>query len=64
MKHVPRLDLRPYRGQWVALDPKTHAVIAHHRTVEGAEQAAKKRGFRTPLLFPVPRSDAFFVGAR
>lgn len=58
-----RLNLRRYRGQWVALDPRTHRVLAHHAALQIAEREAVKRGTKKPLLLPVPKSDAFFVGS-
>jgi hypothetical protein len=61
-KTRPRLDVRPYRGQWVAVDPKTHKVVTHDVSLEIAEQKAKAQGVRKPILLPVPKSDAFFVG--
>lgn len=59
---VPRLNLHRYRGQWVALDPRTHRVIAHDITLQVAERDAVMRGTQKPLLLSVPKSDTFFVG--
>ncbi|MBW3541129.1 MAG: hypothetical protein KY476_12745 [Planctomycetes bacterium] len=58
----PRVDVRPYRGQWVALHPKTYEIIASGSSLHEAEEAAVARGVSTPVLFPVPHSTAFFVG--
>jgi len=58
----PRLDVSRYRGQWVALHPKTNQVVSHHVSFKAAKQAAIKRGISHPLLYAVPKSDAYFVG--
>jgi hypothetical protein len=57
-----RLNLDPYRGEWVALDPKTNRVVSHNTSLKAAEEAAVRRGVRRPLMMPVPESDAYFVG--
>lgn len=62
MKQPPHIDLRRYEGQWIALDPKTHAVVSAKPSLKAAEDDAKQRGVAKPLLFPVPPADAFFVG--
>jgi hypothetical protein len=56
------LDLNQYRGQWVALDPDTRAVVSHDPSLEKAEREAVQRGVSSPLLLPVSESDGFFVG--
>jgi hypothetical protein len=58
----PQLDLGRYRGQWVAIHPQTQVVVSHHRSCEEAERAAIAAGVARPLMVPVPKSDAFFVG--
>ena len=58
----PRLDVSRYRGEWVALHPKTNRVISHHSSFKTAKQAAHKRGVDRPVLYAVPKSDAYFVG--
>jgi len=62
--NVPRLDLTPYRGEWIALNPKTQQVVSHATSIRDAEQAALESGVTKPLLFSVPESDAFFIGLR
>lgn len=62
VRRIPRLNLREYRGQWVVLDPKTCRVLTHGASLRVAEREARKRGVRKPLLFPVPKSDAYFIG--
>lgn len=54
------IDVSAYRGQWIALDPKTRVVIGHGST----PQAATKKLAETvePLLYFVSKSDAWFVG--
>ena len=59
---VLRLDVRRYRGQWVALDPKTREVVAHGRTLKAARATAKRKGVEHPVFHGVPESDAYFVG--
>jgi len=61
-RKTPRLDLGKYRGQWVAIHPRTQAVVSHHRSCQEAERAAIAAGVQRPLLVPVPKSSAFFVG--
>lgn len=60
-KH-PRLDVSRYRGEWVALHPKTNQVVGHAPSFKAAKQAAVKRGVAQPVLYAVPKSDAYFVG--
>ncbi len=59
----PRVDLTAYRGEWVALDPKTNRVAGHAVSVQAAEQMAIQQGIAKPLLVSVPVSDGYFVGA-
>lgn len=59
---VSRLDLDRYRGQWLALDPKTRRVVASGRTVKAVREAARRKGLTQPVLHGVPTSDAYFVG--
>jgi hypothetical protein len=56
------LDLDPYRGEWIALDPKTHRVVSHNSSLKVAKRVALSRGVPSPLMMPVPESDAYFVG--
>ena len=58
----PRLDVNQFRGEWVALDPKTRQVIGHAASLRDAERAAVERGVSKPLMLAVPESDAYFVG--
>lgn len=55
------IDVSLYRGQWIALDPKTRVVLGYGTT----PQAATKKLAATvePLLYFVSKSDAWFVGA-
>jgi hypothetical protein len=57
-----RLNLDAFRGQWVALDPKTNRVVAHNTQLDAAQRDAVHRGIRRPMMVPVPESEAFFVG--
>jgi hypothetical protein len=57
-----RLDVSRYRGEWLALHPDTHRIIAHDVSLNRAKAAAVRQGIRSPLLYAVPKSDAYFVG--
>lgn len=59
---IPPLNLEPYRGHWVALDPESHQVLGHDELIDVAEQQAIQQSMKHPLLYPVPESDGFFVG--
>lgn len=62
LKKPPRLDLTAYRGQWVAIDPKTQKIIASEMSLRAVEQKALRHGIEHPVLLAVPETDAFFVG--
>jgi hypothetical protein len=57
-----RLDVRKYRGQWVALDPRTFQVVGHGHSLIAAERQATAKGVMRPVMYGVPKSDGFFVG--
>jgi hypothetical protein len=61
-RKTPRIDLSPYRGEWVAIHPRTQVVVSHDPSCKEAERAAIAAGVKRPLLVPVPNSSAFFVG--
>ncbi|MBM4067907.1 MAG: hypothetical protein FJ271_03045 [Planctomycetes bacterium] len=58
----PKLDLSAYLGQWIAIDPQTKAIVSHGKSCQQAEKAAKSVGVSRPLMLPVPKSPALFVG--
>jgi len=58
----PRVDVGSYRGQWIALNRRTYKIVGHGATLQEAERGAQRAGVAKPLLFPVPKSDAYFVG--
>jgi hypothetical protein len=58
----PRLDVSAFRGEWIAVHPKTYKVIGHGASLEEARQNTPSVAQLEPLLYFVPRSDAFFVG--
>ena len=60
---IPTIDESRYRGEWLALDPKTYEVISHSSSFNTALAAARRKGFPKPLMHSVPQSDAYFVGA-
>jgi hypothetical protein len=57
-----RVDANRYRGQWLAVHPTTHQVVAYHASFKVAREAARKRGVYRPVLYAVPKSDGYFVG--
>ena len=59
----PRIDETKYAGRWLALDPQTMDVVADGETLKAAEAEAVTRGVPDPVLYPVPESDGYFVGA-
>ena len=59
---TPRINVTRYRGQWLALHPATHKIIAHHQSLQAAKKAAVKRGIKQPIMYAVRKSDAYFVG--
>ena len=59
----PRLDVRPYVGRWISLNPETHEVVADGLSLKEARDAAIMKGIRRPLLMMVPKSEGYFVGA-
>ncbi|MBI4022005.1 MAG: hypothetical protein HY372_01485 [Candidatus Andersenbacteria bacterium] len=62
MKKRPRIDETKYRGQWVALDPRTYRVVSHDPVFKKARARAKRRGIERPLMHGVPKSDGYFIG--
>jgi hypothetical protein len=61
LKRYPVLDVANYRGQWLALHPTTHKIVAAGRTLKAAAKAARAKGVADPIFHGVPKSDAFFV---
>lgn len=59
----PRVDESAFSGQWLALNPVTHEVVADGETLEAAARKAAERGVADPLFHPVPESDGYFIGA-
>jgi hypothetical protein len=59
----PRVDVREYRGQTVALDPQTFQIVGHG-TLQEAEAQARGRGIERPILWPVRESEGYFIGGR
>jgi hypothetical protein len=37
MQNQPIVDQDKYKGEWVALDPKTDAVLSHSRSLADAD---------------------------
>jgi hypothetical protein len=58
----PCLNVSRFRGLWVALHPRTYKVIGHGASLEEARQSTPGVARLEPLLYFVPRSDAYFVG--
>ncbi len=61
MKKQPIVDQDKYKGEWVALDPKTDAVLSHSQSLAEAEQQAIEQG-TAPVMEFVPDSDGYFIG--
>lgn len=61
-KKIPNLNVDKYRGKWVALNPITQEVFGANQVLEQAEQEAKRKGLKRPLMYPVPQDDAIFIG--
>lgn len=62
MRKPPIIDEDRYRGEWVALNPKTYEVLGHSLSFKDARVAARRRGIDRPLMYGVPESDGYFVG--
>jgi hypothetical protein len=60
----PRIDESNYAGRWLALHPQTLAVVADGESLRAAEAEAARRGVRDSVLYPVPESEGYFIGAR
>lgn len=58
----PQLEVGAFRGQWVAIDPKTYEIVGHGASMEEARRGASNVVRQEPIMFFVPRSDAYFVG--
>lgn len=55
---------KAYKGNWVAIinfetDPE---VVAYAKTLKGAMEKAQKKGYKLPLMMPVPKKLLPFVG--
>ncbi len=61
MKKQPIVDQDKYKSEWVALDPKTDALLSHSRSLADADGQAIEQG-TTPVVECVPESDGYFVG--
>ncbi len=55
------IDQDKYKCEWVALGPKTDAVLSHSRSLADADGQAIEQG-TTPVVVSVPESDGYFVG--
>jgi hypothetical protein len=58
----PRLGVSAFRGESVAVHPRTYKVIGHGASLEEARQSTPNVAQLEPVLYFVPKSDAFFVG--
>lgn len=58
---MPAIDEGKYRGEWLALDPKTHQIIAHGVALKKVAKEAKAKGYENPVFHGVPKSDIHFV---
>ena len=60
-KPLKPINLTKYKGQWLALDPDTHEVVGHGRSLRAAERQAAAKGLTRPVFFGVPESDGYYV---
>lgn len=58
----PRIDVSAFRGEWIALDPETYKILGHGASLEEARRSTPNLHELEPLMYFVPRSDAFFIG--
>lgn len=58
----PCLDVSNYRGEWIAIHPTTYKIIGHGASLEAARQSTPDLARIEPVLYFVPKSDAYFVG--
>ena len=53
--------VKQYQGLWVALD-RAYKVISADKSVRKVVDEAKKKGYKKPTLFKVPKNDNAFIG--
>lgn len=58
---MPVIDEGRYRGQWLALDPVTHEIVAHGAGLKEVVESARKLGYEEPIFHAVPESDIHLV---
>ena len=58
----PQLDVAAFRGRWVAIDPETYKVVGAGASLEEARVSGEAAAKLEPILYFVPKSEAFFVG--
>jgi hypothetical protein len=54
-------ELEQFKGFWVALTDKDK-VISSSKSAQQAYSEARKKGYREPILFKVPKHDVPHVG--
>jgi len=54
---------KKYKGLWVALESNETTVISSGKTAKQAWEAAKKKGFKEPILHRVPTKIIAYVGS-
>ena len=53
---------KEHPGKWVALKSDRKTVVGSANSVQGAMQAAKKKGYEQPIITRMPRFLKHFVG--
>lgn len=51
-----------HKGLWVALDRDEETVLSNDKTLKGALEKARKKGFRDPIMTRVPSNLEAYVG--
>lgn len=61
-KELSKTDISQYKGQWLALEPKKHMIVAHADTLRESKQKAIKKGVEDPIMMEIPESGLPFGG--
>ena len=58
---MPAIDEGKYRGEWLALEPKTRDIVAHGTILKDVMKEAEEKGCSDPIIHGVPNSDWHFI---
>lgn len=53
---------KKYKGKWVALEKDEVTVISAGKTAKEALLKAQKKGYKHPILTPMPRNLTTYIG--